>query len=74
MRSRRVDSCASSDHGHFAFSYEPVRGKEPEVVDAEDIVPTRGPHETDVWLTQCQVAEDGLDVALDQPIDWARCR
>ncbi len=46
-------------------------GKEPEVVDAEDIVPSMGPHETDVWLTQWQVAEDGLDVALDQHVDWA---
>ena len=24
---------------HFAFSYEPLMGKEPEVVEAEDIVP-----------------------------------
>lgn len=24
-----------------------------------------------MWLTQWQVAEDGLDVALDQHVDWA---
>lgn len=58
-------------HGHLAFSYKSLMGKEPQVVDAEDVVPSRGPHETDVWLTQWQVAEDGLDVAFDQHVDWA---
>ena len=39
-------------------------------VDAEDIAPSSGPHETDVWLTEWQVTEDGFDVALDQRVDW----
>ena len=55
----------------FVVSYEPLVREDVIAVDAEDIVPSRGPHETDVWLTEWQVAEDGFDVALDQHVDWA---
>ena len=55
----------------FVVSYEPLVREDVIAVDAEDIAPSRGPHETDVWLTEWQVAEDGFDVALDQHVDWA---
>lgn len=42
-----------------------------EAVEAEDVVPSGSPHETDVWLTEWQVAGDGLDVAVGQHVDWA---
>lgn len=70
-RNKRVAFCASSNHEHGVFSYEPILRREVEAVDAEDTVPSKGPHETDVWLTEWQVAEDGLDVAVGQHVDWA---
>lgn len=41
------------------------------VIDAEDAVPAADPYEIDVWLTEWQVAEASLDVALGQHVDWA---
>ncbi|TFD26983.1 hypothetical protein [Cryobacterium cryoconiti] len=70
-QSSRVAPRDGSTHEHFVFSYEPLLRSDEEPVDAEDIVPSRGPHETDVWLTEWQVAEDGFDVAVDQHVDWA---
>jgi hypothetical protein len=60
-----------SSHQHFAYSYEALLSGDDESVDVEDIAPGRGPHETDVWLTEWQVAEDGFDVAVDQRVEWA---
>lgn len=68
--SHRVASCDSSNHVRLSASYEPLMREETRAVDAEDVTPNRGPHETDVWLTEWQVAEDGFDVALDQCVDW----
>ena len=61
---------ATSAGSHRVASYESLRREEARAVDAEDIAPNRGPQETDVWLTEWQVAEDGFDVALDQRVDW----
>ena len=70
-QSSRVGPREESGHEHSVFSYEALLGGDYESVDAEDIVPGRGPHETDVWLTEWQVAEDGFDVAVDQRVEWA---
>jgi hypothetical protein len=70
-RSRRVAYHASTNDEHLGFSYEPILARTVDAVDPEDIVPSRGPQETDVWLTEWQVAEDGLDVAVDQHVEWA---
>lgn len=42
----------------------------PEEAELEDAVPSQAPHETDVWLTEWQVSEDGFDVAVDEAVDW----
>ncbi|ANP73449.1 hypothetical protein PA27867_2501 [Cryobacterium arcticum] len=52
-------------------SYESLIRSEAQAVDAEDISPPRDSDETDVWLTEWQVAEDGFKVELDQRVDWA---
>ena len=70
-QSSRVGSCDGNGHEHFVFSYEAFLRGDYEAVDAEDIAPGRGPYETDVWLTEWQVAEDGFDVAVDQRVEWA---
>lgn len=63
-------SCPPGEHAHYFGSYEPLPTTEPEVADEEDAVPAGGPHETDVWLTEWQVTEDGFDVVLDEEVDW----
>ena len=68
--SHRVASRDSGKHVRLSASYESLRTEESRAVDAEDVAPNRGPRETDVWLTEWQVAEDGFDVALDQRVDW----
>jgi hypothetical protein len=67
---RCVDSQHSSNGLNYSASYEPLVSKEIQAVDAEDPAPSKGPNETDVWLTEWQVAEDSFDVALDQHVDW----
>ena len=52
------------------WSYEPLVAPKVEAVDPEDIVPTTGPRQTDVWLTEWQVADDGIDVAVGEQVDW----
>jgi hypothetical protein len=69
-RSHPDGSCDSSGHAHFSASYEPLVDANASVVDAEDLAPNTGPLETDVWLTEWQVAEDGFDVAVGQRIHW----
>ncbi|TFC87764.1 DUF6578 domain-containing protein [Cryobacterium sp. TMT4-31] len=70
-RSQREDSLGASSRERLGvFSFRPLVEKDVGAVDAEDIQPSSGPHETDVWLTEWQVAEDGFDVALDQHVDW----
>ena len=59
-----------SSHEHGTFSYDALLTGDYVSFDAEDIVPGRGPHEVDVWLTEWQVAEDGLDVAVGQRVEW----
>lgn len=63
-------SCPSGEHNHYSFSYEPLTAAQPEEAELEDIIPAKGPDETDVWLTEWQVSEDGFDVALDEEVDW----
>ncbi|POH64772.1 hypothetical protein C3B61_11435 [Cryobacterium zongtaii] len=70
-RSQRDDSPgASSGERLGVFSFRPLVKEDVGAVDAEDIEPSSGPHETDVWLTEWQVAEEGFDVALDHYVDW----
>jgi hypothetical protein len=67
-------SCNSGSHVHLSASYEPLVRAELETVDAddaEDISPSRGAQDTDVWLTEWQVGDDGFDVALGEHVDWA---
>ncbi|WP_370449220.1 DUF6578 domain-containing protein [Cryobacterium sp. TMB3-1-2] len=61
----------SGSHVHLSASYEPLVRAELEAVDAEDISPSRGAKDTDVWLTEWQVGDDGFDVALGGHVDWA---
>ncbi len=63
-------SCPAGEHSHYFGSYEPLVRTEPDVVDGEDAVPQLGPDETDVWLTEWQVSEDGFGVALHEEVDW----
>ena len=55
----------------YVVSYEPIDRVDVEAAELEDIVPSQEPRDTDVWFTKWQVAEDGLDVALDQRVDWS---
>ena len=55
----------------YVVSYEPIDRVDVEAAEPEDIVPSQEPSDTDVWFTEWQVAEDGLDVALDQRVDWS---
>jgi len=55
----------------YVGSYEPIDQVDVEAVEPEDTVPSPETRDTDVWLTEWQVAEDGLDVALDQRVDWS---
>ena len=55
----------------YVGTYEPIGRVDVEAVEPEDIVPSQEPGDTDVWFTEWQVAEDGLDVALDQHVDWS---
>jgi len=55
----------------YVGSYEPIDQVDVEAVEPEDIVPSPETRDTDVWFTEWQVAEDGLDVALDQRVDWS---
>ena len=55
----------------YVGSYEPIDLVDVVAVEPEDIVPSQEPGDTDVWVTEWQVAEDGLDVALDQHVDWS---
>lgn len=55
---------------YYGASYDPLLRADEEVVDDEDIVPSRHPDETDVWFTGWQVAEDALNVELDQHVGW----
>lgn len=53
---------------YYGASYEPLV-----CADAawdEDVVPSRHPDETDVWCTEWQVAEDGVNVERDEHVDW----
>ena len=61
----------SSDHAHLGAAYEPLSREQVETVDAEDLTPSRGPLETDVWLTEWQVGDAGFDVSLDQHVEWS---
>ncbi|MHA7293552.1 DUF6578 domain-containing protein [Arthrobacter sp. HLT1-21] len=63
-------SCPPGEHSHYSFSYEPLTAEQPEEAELENAVPSQGPHETDVWLTEWQVSEDGFSVALDEEVDW----
>lgn len=62
--------CPTGEHSHYFGSYEPLIKAELGVVDAEDVVPAPGLDETDVWLTEWQVSEDGFDVVLGEEVDW----
>ena len=55
----------------YVGTYEPIDRVDVEAVEPEDIVPSQEPRDTDVWFTEWQVAEDSLDVALDQHVDWS---
>lgn len=70
-RIARDPSYGSNDHLHLGASYEPLIREEVGAVDAEDVTPSRGPLETDVWLIEWQVGDAGFDVALGQHVDWA---
>jgi len=62
----------SPPNEHFSWwSYEPLVAPKAEPVDPEDIVPQAGPRQTDVWLTDWQVADDGRDVAVGEQVDWS---
>lgn len=63
-------SSPPGEHSHYFGSYEPLTAVQPEDVDVEDIAPPAGPRDTDVWLTEWQVAEDGFDVMLDEEVEW----
>lgn len=69
--SHHVASRDSTNHVRLGASYEPLIRSEAQAVDEEDISPPRDSDETDVWLTEWQVAEDGFRVELDQQVDWA---
>ena len=58
-------------HVRYVGLYEPIDRVDVEAAEPEDIVPSQEPRDTDVWFTEWQVAEDGLDVALDQRVDWS---
>ncbi|WP_104133737.1 hypothetical protein [Cryobacterium sp. Y62] len=55
----------------YVGTYEPIDRMDVGAVEPEDIVPSQEPRDTDVWFTEWQVAEDSLDVALDQHVDWS---
>ncbi|RJT87638.1 hypothetical protein D6T64_13625 [Cryobacterium melibiosiphilum] len=55
---------------YYVGSYEPLVRENAEAVDDEDIVPSKHSDETDVWFTDWQVAEDGMNVELDERVDW----
>lgn len=63
-------SCPPGEHSHYSFSYAPLTAAQPKEAELEDAVPSQGPHETDVSLTEWQVLEDGFNVALDEEVDW----
>lgn len=70
-RSQRGTFPGASSHERLGvFSFRPLVKKDVGAVAAEDVAPSSGPHQTDVWLTEWQVAEDGFDVALGQHVDW----
>lgn len=55
----------------YVGTYEPIDPVDVVTVEPEDIVPSQESGDTDVWFTEWQVAEDGLDVALDQRVNWS---
>lgn len=70
-RSQRDDSPGASSGERLGVSFLPLVKEDVGAVAAEDIEPSRGPLETDVWLIEWQVGDAGFDVALDQHVDWA---
>ncbi|TFD52165.1 hypothetical protein E3T55_06785 [Cryobacterium frigoriphilum] len=52
-------------------TYDSIDRVNAEEVEPEDIVPSQESGDIGVWFTEWQVAEDGLDVALDQHVDWS---
>lgn len=70
-RGMRADSRIAGQQANYGFSYEPLVKKDLGAVDASDIAPGREPADTDVWLTEWQVAEDNLQVSINQQVDWA---
>lgn len=57
--------------GHTALPSLPTGfPAEPRPVQPGDPVPERTDRETDVWLTEWQVEEDGFDVAVGEQVAW----
>ena len=67
----RIAARGSTTHVRLSAAYQSLVGDEGGPVDTEDVTPARESDDTDVWLTEWQVAEDGFDVELDQRVDWA---
>ena len=55
---------------YYAASYEPFQREPVGAVEAEDIVPSPDPGDIDVWFSEWQVVEDGLNVELDERVHW----
>jgi hypothetical protein len=56
---------------HYRGSYEALVPQRVEVVEPEDLVSSRDPRDTDVWFTEWQVSEDGLNVEVGRRVEWA---
>ncbi|WP_108251254.1 hypothetical protein [Planctomonas deserti] len=62
---------AGSTRAFSAFSFDPLTPAEPMVADAPDVVPELRPHETDVWLSQWQIAEEEIIFEEGEEVRWA---
>jgi hypothetical protein len=56
---------------HYSLAYEPMVRREEGPVEREGVAPSPDAQEVDVWFTEWQVAEDGLDVEVGNDVDWA---
>jgi hypothetical protein len=67
----RGKATAGATRAFSGFSYSSMAPGEPATGDAPDVVPGLRPDETDVWLTQWQIAEEGINVETGEDVHWA---
>lgn len=69
-KGKQESSQTAGQHTRYGFSFRPLVKRVQGAVSTADVVPVRGPDDTDVWLTEWQVAEDSLGVSINQQVDW----